>query len=124
MDLNSRIATDDEIKQRIEARKSAEVIFELAEQQANEVELPALFWRKLLEMCLTKTEKRIDQSRMKPMTDIEARRFGHTAIEFGEFVGQLVKDIPLDRLDWYGEHLFIDQLRRYLKSNYVKRERT
>jgi hypothetical protein len=62
---------------------------------------------------------------VKPMTEQEAAAFGKTFMEFGEFRGQPVDSVPVDRLEWYADASRGNyrQLHRYLNSPRVKRER-
>ena len=57
-----------------------------------------------------------------PMDDGRAKLFGSTRLPFGEFVGQRVDDVPMERLQWYADQTFTDELRRYLESDRVKGE--
>lgn len=60
--------------------------------------------------------------KQKAFTDVEASRFGHQPIPFGEFAGRRVDDVPLERLHWYADQRFTDDLRRYLRSGRIQRE--
>lgn len=63
------------------------------------------------------------RARGGPMTDDEARLFGRFPVPYGEFRGRPVDDVPMDRLDWYADQTFGDQLRRYLASRRIKNEK-
>ena len=58
----------------------------------------------------------------RPMTDVESKRFGKQLVPYRAFEGRRVDDVPLERLAWYADQTFTDELRRYLKSDRVQRE--
>lgn len=112
------------ISANIAARLAAELIAELADGEAENH--GNRFWMELARIINAhvpfpavrgKTEKQI------PMTDKEARLFGqHTLMPFGEFSGRKVDEVPINRLEWYAEQDFVDQLRRYLASDRIRSE--
>lgn len=63
---------------------------------------------------------------VKPMSDSEAGVVGRDLMEFGEFVGQPMNAVPLDRFEWYVDKAreFWMKGHRYLNSPRVKRERS
>lgn len=56
------------------------------------------------------------------MTELESKMFGRRLMAFGEFAGTPVDDVPLDRLQWYADQEFVDNLRRYLKTARIRQE--
>ncbi len=56
------------------------------------------------------------------MTELESKMFGRRSMPFGEFVGVPIDDVPLDRLQWYADQEFVDNLRRYLKTARIRQE--
>ncbi len=58
-----------------------------------------------------------------PMTEAEAARFEVGPVPFGEFVGRQAGDVPLERLEWYADQRWVDDLRRYLASRRIAEER-
>jgi hypothetical protein len=124
-DFSDRIASEAEISERIEARYSAEVIAGLADDEAklhgNHV------WKCLHDICCAHVPCKVeDEKRRKHqeqyMSDGEVQRFEREMIPFEAFRGKLVKDVPLERLQWYADQTFVDQLRRYLRSKRVQNE--
>jgi len=114
----------DQIKRRIEenteARRSAETICGLAEYEA--AKHGGRFWDCLARMISKHTSPKEEIKRLGPMSDQETKAFGSERMPFGEFAGKRIDDIPLDRLRWYADQIFIDELRRYLESDRVKGE--
>ena len=121
------------IEENVAITKTVQLILGLAK---DEVELTlfseegqARFWDLLARSAMQWSGPRFPEYQSKPkkkepgrMTDKEARLFGKERIPFGEFVGKQVDQIPLERLRWYSDQTFVDDLRRYLDSGRVKRE--
>jgi hypothetical protein len=66
------------------------------------------FWEKLKELVEKKINVNPPPEPMRQpgkMTNLEARRFGHELIPFGEFRGKRVDEVPLDRLRWYADQM-------------------
>ena len=84
------------------------------------------YWRKLYELVAKHVPPPPKRAKAKlkdvKMTDAEAKRFGLQLIPFGEFMGMRVDDVPMERLVWYGDQRWIDELRRYLKSDRIRGE--
>lgn len=61
-----------------------------------------------------------------PMTDAEAREFGHSLMPFGIYTRLEIKDVPLAYLDWWlGESQeFGGQMARFLKNANVAAQLT
>jgi len=57
------------------------------------------------------------------MSDAEAKDFGARLMTFGKHQGDHVRDVPVSDLDWVNEDEWRAELRRYLASDYVKRQR-
>lgn len=87
------------------------------------------FWRVLAASAADRVSKKRRPALPVPvgsptrkLTDKQARSFGRTLVPFGEFAGKPVDDVPLERLHWYADQTFVDDLRRYLDSDRVGRE--
>ena len=117
-------------KRNIEQRKAAEVAHELAVTIEGEhgFENAKRYWENVVRLARKRLPLRLpldDGEEEKPnkMTDQEAKAFGQQeTMPFGEFAGMKVDDVPLDRLLWYADQTFTDDLRRYLESDRVKGE--
>ena len=125
-DLSDKIASDEEVGKRIAARYAAEVLAQLADEEAKEH--GNHFWKCLHDICCAhvfckEEQAKADRKHRREMTDGEVQRFGLSLIPFrGEFQGKKVSDVPLERLQWYADQTFIDELRRYLRSERIKME--
>lgn len=105
-----------------DARLAAEAIADLCTTEAHAYGLR--FWQALDSLIARylPTPCRIRQE--EAMTDEEASCFGRERMPFGEFAGFLVNDVPLNRLEWYSDQRFNEQIRRYLKSPKISHERS
>ena len=118
--------SDEEVGARIQARVGAELIMVLAVEESETHRFcSSLFWQHLHNLicekganCIVKRQSKISSA----MTDKEAREFGQTMMEFGQYEGQKFDDVPMDYLEWIAERKLIDQLRRYLKSKRICEE--
>ena len=126
-DISDRIASDEEVGQRIAARLAAEQVASLADDEAKEHGI--LFWQNLHKIvcahvpCEKELKKATKQQKLK-MTDGESRRFGKQCIPWkGEYQGKQVDQVPMERLEWYADQHFTDELRRYLNSDRIRTER-
>lgn len=81
--------------------------------------LKVLAWLQMHKKLPLEEEKKDD---IKKMNDVQVARFENQLMPYGEFAGKSVKNVPLDRLQWYADQKFTDQLRLYLKSSKIKRE--
>lgn len=115
-----------QIQLAIEARESAELSMEFAEENIPPHEIR--YWEtlsKLVNAKLPESEK--EKKPSDKMTDEESKRFEKQKIPFGEFKDRTVDKIFFNedvrsRLEWYAdEESFVDKLRRYLKADRVKR---
>jgi hypothetical protein len=114
------------IKKNIRLRRGAEEVHELAETicqeggwKDGEVQR---FWEELGKLVALHLPDRGSDSRFREMAEDEAKRFGQEQMPFGEFAGMQVDQVPLERLQWYANQTFTDDLRRYLDSDRVKVE--
>ena len=128
MDLSDKIASDEEIGQRIAARYSAELIAGLADEEAKQYTDSKHFWKCLHDIVCAhvpcrKQKEEADRLAKAKMSDGEAQRFGSEIMPYGEFAGKRIDDVPLERLEWYADQRFTDELRRYLRSDRVRTER-
>jgi hypothetical protein len=113
------------IQARIKARERAKVICELIlDEQKQFVDVVGLsqFWETIRGILPSKPEPPAKPNAVKPFTDDEATRFGKTPVPYGEFKGLPVDQAPLDRLEWYADQKFTDNLRRYLASRRIRTE--
>ena len=116
-DLADRVASPEEVFQRIEARYAAELIASMADEEAQTKGKHV--WKCLHDICCAHVpckvqEKELEEKHSREMSPGEARSFEGEAMPFGEFAGTLVGEVPIDRLEWYADQRFIDELRRYL----------
>lgn len=111
------------IENNVAAREAAELVANLMEEQGR-IYGPR-FWEGLGELIGGRLQVKVDaevKKKARAMTDAAARRFGHQLMPYGEFAGRRVDDVSLDRLRWYADQVFTDDLRRYLESDRVGRE--
>ena len=121
----------DNIQANVRARGAAEEAMEFAcdveaEWKGSHRLFEVRFWSELLKLVEKKFYRGDRPKETKDtaakMTDLEARRFGNELIPFGEFRGKRIGEVPLDRLCWYADTVFVDDLRKYLASDRVKVE--
>jgi len=115
------------VKRNIEIRQAAELAFELVLTVAEEngCRGSRKFWEPVyvkVQNRLPKPEVKVKGKPSKKMTDEESKRFGKELIPFGEFQGKSIDEVPLDRLWWYADQTFVDDLRRYLQSDRIQSE--
>ena len=122
----------DNVQGNIKAREAAGEVMEFVCDVANERKgthrlFEVRFWSELLKLVERKfyrgdKPKVWEGTTVRKMTGPEARRFGDELIPFGEFRGKRIDEVPLDRLAWYADQTFVDDLRKYLASDRVKVE--
>jgi uncharacterized protein (DUF3820 family) len=114
---------EDVIRRRAAARGLACDVFSLIVEEASNIQPDAIdsFWDEIRKSLPQQATVTIMKAR--EMTVEEAHRFGMSLMPFGEFKGQPVNTIPLDRLEWYSDSKFQQELIRYLNSPNIKRER-
>ena len=113
--------TDEEVKNRIDARHAAETIAELADEQA--MKYGKVFWERLHKICCAHVPCLLAAyQRATAMNQQESREFGQEVIPFGKHQGIRVDEIPLDYLEWYADLDFVDKARRYLRSRRIREE--
>ena len=113
------------IQARIKARERAKVICELIiDEQKQFVDVVGLsqFWETIRGILPAKPEPPAKPQAVKPFSAEESKRFGSTPIPYGEFRGLPVDQVPLERLEWYADQRFTDNLRRYLASRRIQDE--
>ena len=79
------------------------------------------FWE-----CIKETvDEKLPIKKLEPMSDKECRSFEDEEMEFGQYAGKLIEDVPLDYLEWLAdtETRHARQLTRYLQSKRIKQER-
>jgi hypothetical protein len=117
------------LKRHIHIRKAAETAYELAltlmhENCSQKLKEQDRFWaelHKLLEKHLEK-EKSKSISKFIPMSDSASTEFGNQIMPYGEYKGMRIDEVPKDRLQWYADQTFTDDLRMYLESDRIKNE--
>lgn len=116
---------EDRIRRRVKAREVAGDVACMAVDMAKEED--SVFWeelgRLLLDSYIKLPEKKIEELvPFKPMTIQQAKVFGNQLMPYGEFQGRRIDEVPLDRLQWYADQFFVDDLRRYLESRQIQKE--
>lgn len=114
------------IKAKVKARKAAEGIAELLleELEALPVESRGHFWF-VLWSKLTPPVATEPKGRSSKMTDDEAMRFGQRIVprRFTKYVGKTVDEMDLLYCFYLAKRdPFIEDLKRYLRSNRIQRE--
>ncbi len=112
------MGVEENIRQRAAAYEMLELIEATAEEFTGSPERFYQVLRDELKLVL-KEKPKPDRSKMK---DQESKAFGAQLIPFGEFRTRRVDDVPLERLQWYADQTFVDDLRRYLNSDRIKAE--
>ena len=104
-------------------REIAEYVYEFIREtfEAENFNDPARFAKLLIDVI---TEKHLRTPDVNPgvMTVDQAKEFEKGTMPFGEFFNVKIKEVPLDRLKWYADQRFIDDLRAYLKSRIIQQE--
>ena len=119
--MSVRKLTDEEVANRINARESAELLAEMADAEADKY--GKVFWEQLHKICCAHVRcEVVEEKQRSSMSDKEAKVFGKQSMMFGEYSGLPVDSVPLDRLVWYSENGFIEDLKRYLRSRRVDSE--
>ena len=118
-----------ELKRNIHIRKSAETAYELAvsllhENCSNKGNDIDRFWHELSELVAKHLEKKQSKriSKHLSMSKEESNLFGNQLMPYGEYRDKRVDEVPLDRLRWYADQTFVDDLRMYLESERIKSE--
>ena len=57
---------------------------------------------------------------LQPEAEFNAMAFESHNMTFGQYTGVPIKEVPLEYLCWLADDKFIDNLRRYLKSDTVR----
>lgn len=111
------------IKENMRQREIAEYVYEFIREtfEAENFNDPARFAKLLIDVI---TEKHLRTPDVNPgvMTVDQAKEFEKGTMPFGEFFNVKIKEVPLDRLKWYADQRFIDDLRAYLKSRIIQQE--
>lgn len=117
---------DEEVADRIAGRKAAEEIAGLVEEESKK--FGQVVWEVLHKICRTHVDCVKARGKRESMIDTEASRFGNQGMPYGEFKNRKIDDVPYERLAWYADQTFTDELRRYLKwrrekANAISRRR-
>ena len=124
------------IKDRIEGRKHADAVLDLACEELDSIspDFRIAYWERMHEAVIAHlTALGIDleppRPKLVPMDDAEAKRFEKTAMPFGKHAGLLVDQVAyedLHYLDWLvratEEDHFKENLRRWLARKEVQDE--
>ena len=111
----------DLLQRKVKSRKAAEAVIELLKESIDGDMDEGHFWRIVRDRVLVFAPLQRLTSPIEPMTDVETRRFENGIMPYGEFKGRTIKNVPLDRLDWYaGNDDFRDDLKKYLANEEVR----
>lgn len=110
------------IESNVQQRKDAVEVLSLAVAMATEQDDALYFWQTLRDGVAAHLPPPAVNPNEQPMTIEEAAKFGRSEMPFGEFKGQPVGDIPLERIAWYADQTWARQAVRYLQSENVARE--
>lgn len=115
------------LRNRCLAGQDATETIKFLEEMGKDSTAPEYFWQLVRDFVVKKVpaiSSRVEK--VVPFTDKEADRFGREEMPFGEFQGKFVRDVPVERLDWYvssDEDLrdFRMKLRKYVTNENVRR---
>lgn len=112
-----------DLEKNIDARKCAEVVYSLAEEDRC-ADTPR-FWSELAKLCAAKcgmvVVTPIVESHSNVMTNGQAVMFEKTLMPFGIHEGKAIASVPLEYLDWLigqGDEFKV-QVKRYLANKRV-----
>jgi hypothetical protein len=123
------------IERNVAVSKTADMAFDLMSETIKEADLTPeekrSAWERVSGMVMSTLNPSRDQARAATrndsMSDEEAKRWERSRMPLGNaHRGEMIKDIPMSYLEWLAdsEHQpFLRDLRRYLSSGLVKRER-
>ena len=120
-----RLVDEQGVKDRVSARTAANAAASLVLEEADSLptDVRSVFLDEFHRLVSGPPVELIPVMCKPPMTDEEAKPFGiRTTMPYGEFKDRRVDDVPLDRLLWYADQRFTDELRRYLKSPRIQAE--
>jgi len=119
------------IEANIAVRKSAEELIELGESLVREGRLNLRRFWTVVEVMAAERAGHSEETtaptvpvKPPPMAREEARRFDQQTLDFGQYRGRKIKDVPLEYLYWLhaaNSRLYTD-LGRYLNSEHVQAE--
>jgi hypothetical protein len=113
-------------KERIKGRRLAETLLELVTEAQRELQTDdakLAFLERLHKFIVEHGLWTQSHHGVNALSDDEAVAWRRrTLVPFGEFRDQLVEHVPLDRLCWYADQHFIDELRKYLRSDGIQRQ--
>lgn len=112
------------IQENIRQREIVDYVYEFVREtiEAEQFKDAERFARLLCERITEKHCRRIEVSRTI-MSREEAKTFEEQPMPFGEYKGCPIGTVPLDRLQWYANQQFTDELRRYITSELVQKEK-
>lgn len=109
------------LEERVKAQKAADEVVKLMVGEATGNE--EFYWECLHKAVLQKMKPQKFAVNSTPMTDVEATVFGRTPMPFGKYSTVLIREVPLNYLDWLirskEEDTFENQLRRYMQSDLI-----
>ena len=115
------------VQENIASRKAAEEMMVVGEMLVDERPLlEPVFWAHVAQLALERGGKpRKEETKVSPMDDSEAIRYGRRTLGFGKNADKPIAEIELDYLDWLlsQRQEWTDALSRYLSSAYVQRQR-
>lgn len=110
------------IADNVKQRQVAVECLSLAAETASDFDSPERFWQAMRAGIDAHLPPPVVNPRDRPMTNEEAAKFGKSSMPFGEFKGQAVGDVPLERLAWYADQSWGRDASRYLQSPNVAAE--
>ena len=118
---------DRRLKARVDARKEAKEIIDLACSEAQPMahDNRNVFWGMIRDQALEMAplpEQKPQVVKARPMTNLEARKFEKQTCPFGQYATQRIAGVPLDYLRWLSDQTFVDDLRRYLANETIARQ--
>lgn len=107
-------------EQNIADRRAAETIFALAAESSEASH--ERFWQALRLLVLQRCP--LPPTEPAPMSDVEKLRFDQEQLDFGQYAGRAMDDVPRDYLAWLGARSRVlgEKLSRYLAHPMVRME--
>lgn len=128
-DFDRMINVREQMRNNIESRKAAEGVFKglLETMDLQDFHPSPRFWEVLHNLIGQYTPQPVEvkgtgEVAVSRMSDKQAKKFEKDRMPFGEYQGKQVKEVPLERLEWYAQQDFIDRVRSYLLSKRVREE--
>lgn len=105
------------IEQNIKCRQEAAEIVEIMKESGFDLEQLLAYITQELQI-----KPKVIVCRDKPMQAAELSAFENSQMEFGKYIGQQIKDVPLNYLLWLDDEFdFRRALKRYLASDEIQK---